>query len=202
MGAIALLIAVVGKLPLKWVIGGHEFDMSHRAARAAAEVMASHLSPSGTAELAGQLANADGGRLSPMTGAMLDYVNFERSATARVIEVVHEHGWSYVDASGSDRGVDGFVETADGRRVLVEYKLVRDRINLSRRVRDLVRRYGTGELGNAVIVISGPPLAPDSKLAQTLRSYESPRFHVIFMEDPEFERNLAAAVREALAGTH
>ena len=201
IGAIASLLAVVGKLPLRWVIGGHEFDMSHKTARAAAEVMASHLPPSGTAELAGQMARAEGGRLSPMTSAMLDYVNFERSAIERVIAVAQERGWSYVDASGSDRGVDGYVETANGRRVPVEYKLVRNRDMLAKRFRELVHRYGTGEIRNAVIVISGPPLAEGSRLAQTLQSYESPRLHVVFMDDPEFERNFSAAIDESLKPT-
>lgn len=198
VGAIASLLAVAGKLPLRWVIGGHEFDMSHRAARAAAEVVASHLPPSETAELAGQLASVEGGRFSLMTGAMLDHVNFERSAISRVAAVVQEQGWSYVDGSASDRGTDGFVETPDGRRVPVEYKLMRNREQLGRRIRELRQRYRASGIGNAVIVVSGPPLTPDSRLAQTLQSYDSPRLCFVFLDDPEFEHNLAAAVEAAL----
>ena len=92
-------------MPLKWIIGGNEFDMSETAAQEAADAVASQLTPAQTAELLGKLATIDAGRPSQMTLAMADYVSFEQYAITRVAAAASEVGWTFASWE-YDFGVD------------------------------------------------------------------------------------------------
>ena len=196
VGSVASLLAVVGKVPLKWVIGGNEFDMSETAARDAAEVVASQLTPSQTAELLGRLATSDGGRPSQMTLAMADHVTYEQSALARVAAASLAAGWRFV-AAANDAPFDGYVETTQGMVVPIELKLVRSE-HAWRRLRELLQRLRDQNASDVVLILGGMRIDRQS-VQDRLDASAGPPVHLVYFEDPNFDREFVGAVERATA---
>lgn len=200
VGGIASLLAVVGKVPLRWVIGGHEFDMSEAAAQDVADAVASQLDPTGTAELAGRLAGTEAGGRSPVASAMFEYVAFEQATIGRVMQVIAPMGWSYAHITApEDRRYDGFVVTQDGYRIPIEYKLVRSTAALNRLRAMIKDRLAADAFEAMVLVVSAAPQVPDvSTLGQ--REMLAPRgVQLVDANAPEFERRFVAACDDVVA---
>lgn len=192
IGAVALLLAVVGRVPLRWVIGGNEIDMTKDAA--VAEVMSDALasagSPESTRAVANQLANSKATRVSPTTVAMLEWVAFEQSAIARVTAAVTSRPrWTFTSAS-VDRGVDGTVWLPDGREVGVEFKLARNRSDFSGWFDRLQRRESIGPIVLVVSSIGSMSMASRSYLEE-LSGRNA--LEVVGLEDPDFDERFLAA---------
>lgn len=199
IGAIASLLAVVGKVPLRWVIGGNEFDMSEAIAQDIADAIASQVDPAGTAQIVGALAASESGLRSPVANAMSEYVAFEQSAIDRVMRAVEPKGWFYMPATtAQDRQFDGFVVTEDGRRIPVEYKLVRS-AHAVRRLLHVVRDRGNENDRTAfVLVASGPEVRSLVTLAN--RADLAPLgVQLVDANDPHFPRRFRVACEDVLA---
>lgn len=198
VGSVASLLAVVGKVPLRWVIGGHEFDMSEDAAQEAADVVTSQLKPAETAELAGRLVQLDSGRRNAMTNAILDHVSFEQAAIGRVMQAIAPKGWAYgSNIPVDDRGIDGVILGPNGVSVPVEYKFVRSKsglLNTIKRARDLQGRVTYGDL---VVIVGGTPVNYP-EMTTRLAELDSPRIHLVEVDDPEFEKTLVEAIEDSL----
>lgn len=195
VGSVASLLAVVGKVPLKWIIGGNEFDLSETAAQEAADAVASQLTPAQTAELLGRLASIDAGRPSQMTLAMADYVSFEQYAITRVAAAASEGGWTFA-STAQDAPFDGYVAIGAGVQVPIKLKLIRGEQS-SRRLRDLVGHVRELSVNDLVMVLSGMKVDRQT-VEDRLISGNGPRVHVVYLEDPQFNRNLVAAVERAI----
>lgn len=197
VGSIASLLTVVGKMPLRWVIGGHEFDMSEAAAIEAVEVVASQLKPAETAELAGRLAQLEPGRRSSMTNAMLDYVGFEQAAIGRVMQAIAPKGWTYGSASHlADRGIDGVILGPGNVFVPVEYKFGRSPSSLRNAIKRFQESQGQTSYSDVILIAGGAPLN-FPRLTTELAGLTAPRVHLVEADDPEFDVTLVAALERA-----
>lgn len=132
VGAVAMLLAIVGRVPLRWVIGGNEFDMTKevQAAEVMTEVVASELSPTATKAVADRLMQSAATRGTSASLAFQKWVAFETTAIARVtLAVASRHRWTFTladERAGDHEGLDGMVRDHNtGRFVGVEFKLVR-----------------------------------------------------------------------------
>lgn len=197
LGSVAGLIALVGKLPLRWVIGGSAFDMSDEVARATVDAVTSQLNPEQTADLADHLVAVDRSHLSPMTGMMLDVVEFERKAIEKVMTVVDDHPtWEYAaPSSAADRGVDGFL-IVNGRSIPVEYKWMRDAASVGSTLQSLQKHQGR-RYSDLIVVFSGRPVTT-LKFQKRVQLFTDPRIHPVFLDETEFRAGLEMAV--AMAG--
>lgn len=193
VGSVASLLAVVGKVPLRWVIGGHEIDMSEEAAQDAAEAVASRLSPSETAELAGRLAQLDNAALSPMATAMQAYVGFEQLAIGKILQAIASNpGWTY-EPSQPGGAFDAFVVDAHDHRVPVEYKMLRSPAAL-RKVLDTLPT--SSAFPDVVLVLSGQPIKSAS-FEGLIAGKHAPRVLPVFIDDPGFDLAIVAALEAA-----
>lgn len=197
LGAVAGLIALVGRLPLRWVIGGNTFDMSEEVARLTVDAVISELGPDETADLADRLADVDRSQLSPMTGMMQDVVRFEHRAIVMIKKVVADHPtWGYEPVSASnDRGVDGFL-VADGRLIPVVYKWLRESASAGPALQTL-QRYSGVAYSDLIVVFAGSPVTT-LNFQKRVQMFRQPRVHPVFVDDTEFKSSLEIAV--AVAG--
>lgn len=195
VGSVASLLSVVGKIPLRWVIGGNEFDLSERAAIEVAEEVASRLTPPETAELAGRLTHLDAGRRSSMTTAMVDYVAFEQTAIARVMQALATTDYAYTSGT-VDRGFDGMVVGPKGA-LPVEYKFGRSPGSLERVVRRFRNSQGSSSYSDVLLIVGGAQINYP-RLTTELSGLSSPRVHLIELDDPEFEKTLRAIIESHL----
>lgn len=199
VGAVASLLAVVGKVPLRWVIGGNEFDMSEAAAQDFADAVASQVDPAGTAQIVEAMAATASGLSSPVAAAMSEYVAFERSAIDRVSRVIETRGWSYVPATGAeDRRYDGFVVADGGRRVPVEYKLLRSSVAWQRWLRSI--RFRSDENGEQAMIVVVSGAYSRNLVSLGNRAELAPRgVQLVNADEPDFARRFLAACEDALA---
>ena len=194
VGSVAALLAIVGKVPLKWVIGGNEFDMSEAAAQEAADVVASQLTPTQTAELLGRLATSDGVRSSQMTLAVADHVAFEQSALARVAAASIAAGWRFVEPSNDHDPFDCYVQMPNGV-VPIVLKLVRNEQSW-RRLKELRKRFRDRYTSDVVVILGGMRI--DRQVVEDrLNEGAGPPVHLVYLEDPNFDSELVDAVRRA-----
>lgn len=196
LGSVAGLVALVGKLPLRWVIGGNTFDMSDEVARMTVDAVISQLDPEQTAELAERLADVDRSQLSPMTGMMQDVVQFERKAIKLIKEAVDANPtWAYEPvSSSSDRGVDGFL-VVDGESIPVEYKWIRDSESLGA-VLQGIQRHQAAVRSHLIVVFSGRPITT-LEFQKRVQMFLEPRVHPVFLEVTDFKSDLEMAVASA-----
>ena len=203
VGGIASLLAVVGKMPLRWVIGGHEFDMSEAAAQELVEAVASQLDPAGTAEVAGQLARTEAGGRSPVASAMFEYVAVEQALINRVMRAIEPTGWTYSQAiAAEDRGYDGFVVTHDGDRIPIEYKLVRSTAALNSIVMKIKGRHASGAFVARVLVVSAVPGAPSAATLGQRATLAPLGVELVDGNAPDFDRRFVDACRDVLGRQH
>lgn len=200
-GSGASLLAVVGKVPLRWVIGGTEFDMSYEQAAALVEGATADLTPGETAAFASRLSRLQGGVPSSITGVMLDNVSFELEATARVRLAVTQAGWNYrEEPPGQPHRFDGYIDKPEGPSVPVELRMHRGTSSLWPIVSRL--RLSAESLGCAdvLLVVSGGTEAVWTGSTQWGGELEGPRVHVIDINTPGFERVLIATLETAFSG--
>jgi len=195
MGGIASLLAVVGKMPLRWVIGGHEFDMSEAANEEVADVVISQLGPAGTAEVVRLLAGTEAGGRNPVAGAMFEYVAFEQAAINRVRQAIALTGWSYSEPG--DRGYDGFVVTQDDDRIPIEYKLVRSTASLNRVLKTIEDRR-TSAAPSMVLVVSAIPKVPSMVTLGQRAALAPLGVYLVDANAADFEHRFIVACRDVL----
>lgn len=200
VGGIASLLAVVGKVPLRWVIGGSEFDMSEAAAQDIADAVASQLDPAGTAEVAGRLADSEAGARSPVSNAMHEYVVFEQAAIGRVMQAIAPRRWSYAHVTRpEDRKFDGFVVMRDGVQVPVEYKLVRSVAARRRFLALMAQTFGSAAPTAKVVVVSTAPTVPNVVTLGQRAELAPLGVHLVDADASDFERRFIAACEDALS---
>lgn len=199
VGSIASVLATVGRIPLRWVIGGNEIDMSEDAARELVDVITSRLGPDETAEVAGQLSTSGALGLSSVANAMNEYVAFELACVARVHRAVGMRGWSYSPSSGArDRGYDGFVLDQNGRRVAIEYKLVRS----TSAMRQMLRRLSDQSRSEPMVLVVSTTPGISNVASLSYRADFAPLgIHIVDATGPDFERRFVAACEDALSGS-
>ena len=107
-------------------------------------------------------------------------------------------GWGFVAAT-NDAPFDGYVETGDGLRVPIELKLIRGE-QAWRRLRELLRRMRDLNARNVVVVLGGMRI--DRQTVETrLNASDGPSVHLVYFEDPNFDRELVNAVERASSTT-
>ncbi|MFE3998075.1 hypothetical protein ACFX43_04650 [Nocardioides sp. YIM B13467] len=201
VGAVAMLLAIVGRVPLRWVIGGNEFDMTKEAeaAEVMTEVVASELSPTATRAVADRLMQSDTTRGTSATYAMLNWVAFETNAIGRVTGAVTSRPrWTFTVASdqeGDHEGLDGTVRDPNGRYVGVEFKLARNQSDFAR----WFNRLQPASLARPIVLV----VSSLSSLSMASRDYlehqsQLGMVEVVGLEDPDFERRFLAACDKLL----
>lgn len=184
VGAVAMLLAIVGRVPLRWVIGGNEFDMTKEAAEATAEAVASQLTPESTAKVAAGLMWSDAGRSTAR--AMMDVVALEQAATDLVESALAARpGWTYSEPDGPDTGIDGVIQkNSNGRRIGLVLMLGRRESSLLAWLHQMKGREF--ELPTILIVPSLSVLPMEALTLISARTRHSD-FTVLALEAPAFE---------------
>lgn len=195
IGAISLVIAIAGRMPLKWALGAGTFDLSDAAAaEAGAAVVAENLPPPAMHDLVQAMNRAAQGRPVAMSQALERYSNFESQAAERVSAVTRAHGWTYLSERTPDRGVDAIVRADNGKEACIEYKLTSTRNNRRNRMMDLLAR--------AAIVTPLPLIAVLSEGNDAefpyIDAFRKQGADLLFLDDPEFENSLALALSRVL----
>lgn len=195
VGAVAVLLAIVGRVPLRWVIGGNEFDMTKEAAAVAADAVASQLGPESTAALTAQLLESNATRSSSMTAAMVDRVVFERSASARILTAVTGLGWECQLKRYSDSGVDVIVTNREGRVVEVVFKL----IGTTAGFYAFVDSVDSDRHPRIYVVSSLSSLAVPERTA--VRRAGEAGIHIVPLDAPDFDSRFVAACSAIFANS-
>ncbi|MGY0387097.1 hypothetical protein ACWZJV_09015 [Nocardioides sp. WG-D5] len=201
VGAVAMLLAIVGRVPLRWVIGGNEFDMTKEveAAQVITEVVASELSPTATKAVADRLWQSDATRGTSASFALQNWVAFETSAMESVTAAVTSRR-NWVFASTSERGddyasLDGTVQDPQGRSVGVEFKLARTESDFF----EWFQRHQVKSRATPVILV----VSHLSTLSMASRDYlrqlsEQGKVEVVGLNDADFENRFLAACDKLL----
>lgn len=193
VGAVAMLLAIVGRVPLRWVIGGNEFDMTQEAAEATAEAVASQLTPASTAKVAADLMWSDAARSTAR--AMMDVVAVEQSASELVASTIGvRQGWTYSEATGPDTSIDGVIEDSNGRHIGVVFRLGRQGSSLKSW---LYQSKGRAfDLPIVLVVPAMSALSDESRMLIDARVRRG-EVEVVSLRAPDFDRRFLEACDRA-----
>jgi hypothetical protein len=130
IGALASVFALLGKIPLRWIVAGAELDMSYDERQETADALSEVLTADQLRLLTRRLLE-EGAENSTSTGRL------QLAATLSRASNVEDEGhsrmrrfgtlsdvWSYEPASqvGGDLGADGFMTATDGTRIAIDFK--------------------------------------------------------------------------------
>ncbi|KAA1416801.1 hypothetical protein F0U44_16560 [Nocardioides humilatus] len=137
VGALASILALVGKVPLRWVVAGHEVDMTEEehVIERTVDAFASEMSPlqlEATSHSLMQMAarskvatDAEVARYVRVADRLLETSEFEREVELRKKQLLGLFpGWSSAEPDGSTTGggVDGVLISPSGRRIAIVAK--------------------------------------------------------------------------------
>lgn len=196
VGAIAILLAIVGRVPLLFTISGSQIDLRKEveAAEDLTEAVATKLSPDSTKAIFDQLEKSGMVRPSATAGAMSEWVKFEQEAISRVTgAVTSRRQWTFTSAS-TDTELDGSVN-ANGRHVGVEFKLARDRSNFAAWFDRLGRVHPSQPV---VLVVNGLTRLTAASRANLKALASSRKVQIVAFDAPDFENRFLAACDRAL----
>jgi hypothetical protein len=161
IGAGACVVALVGKVPLRWVVAGAEVDMSYEESRETADTLSEFLNSEQLQMVTRRL--LEGTLQQPASTNRLQLAATLSRASAVEAEghgrmrrfATMTDGWSYQPAN-AEFGADGVMTAPGGTKIAVEFKAWGDHPSkqrrhhraqlLSNRLHEILERTGCGAL--------------------------------------------------------
>ncbi|MFH7322260.1 hypothetical protein [Aeromicrobium sp. JJY06] len=127
IGAFSGAFAMVGKIPLRWVVAGTEVDMSYEESRDTADALAQFLTAEQLAIVTKQILEL-AGQQPPSANQLQLAASLSRASSAEVEGhsrmrrfATLTEGWTYEPAT-EGIGADGMMKTPDGELIAVDFK--------------------------------------------------------------------------------
>jgi hypothetical protein len=177
IGALASVFAVLGKIPLRWVVAGADVDMSYEESRETADTLSDYLNAEQLRLVTERLLDAAAqtpASTSPLRLAAnlsrVSTVESEGHSRMRRFATLSD-GWSYKPVS-TELGADGVMTALDGTKIAVDFKAWGDDVSRARRqqrVHSLVNRlpHMLDSTGCRALLVLTDSTIPSSELGET-----------------------------------